>query len=226
MNHSPTQDSATCRRCGTCCEQGGPALHTEDRGLVESGGLGLGDLITIRSGEPAFDQRQGRVVPAAAEFLKLAGTRGGWSCKFYEKARGCGIYGQRPLECRLLFCRDTGPLEAVMGQDLLVRRDLLAGDDPVLRWLEKLESEVAYPEVMAHLAGLARPESSVSSLASLTGLVRADLALREAFLRSFPERGEEELFLLGRPLFLVIAPYGCRLVEGPEGLGLQYLGSG
>lgn len=201
-------------------------MHTEDRGLVESGGLGLGDLVTIRSGEPAYDQRQGRVVPAAAEFLKLAGTRGGWSCKFYEKARGCGIYGQRPLECRLLFCRDTAPLEAVMGQDLLARRDLLAGDDPVLAWLARGEREVAYPVVMAHLAGLARPESFVSSLASLTGLVRADLALREAFLRSFPERGNEELFLLGRPLFLVIAPYGCRLVEGPEGLGLQYLGPG
>lgn len=226
MTLMPPQDSATCRRCGTCCEQGGPALHREDRELVAAGALRLRDLIAIRAGEPVYDQRRGRVEPAAAEFLKLAGARGGWSCTFYEPARGCGIYGQRPLECRLLFCRDTGPLEAVMGRDLLGRRDLLVYDDPVLEWLLRLERAVDFAEVGALLAGLRQPGEGAEALARLTGLVRADLALREAFLRSFPEREAEELFLLGRPLFLVIAPYGCRLVQGPGGVGLQYPGLG
>lgn len=218
-------DSRVCRRCGTCCEQGGPALHTEDRGLLDSGALKRRDLVAIRAGEPVHDQRRGRVAPAAGEFLKLAGARGGWSCKFYAPARGCGIYGQRPLECRLLFCRDTTPLEAVMGRDLLTRRDLLAGDQPGLAWLARLEREVPCSEVNQLLSGLARSAATGrSSLARLSALVRADLALREGFLRSCPERGEEELFLLGRPLFLVLAPYGCRLVQGVGGVSLQYQG--
>lgn len=222
MDHHTTEEMPTCRRCGTCCEQGGPALHGEDRQLIESGALTLRDLVTIRSGEPAYDQRQSRVAPAEQEFLKLTGARGSWRCKFYDKVRGCGIYGQRPLECRLLFCHDTGPLEAVMGKELLNRRDLLAGDDPALEWLEKLEQEVGYREVAELLAGLNLPGSADASLARLTTLVRADLFLRESFLHSFPERGDAELFLLGRPLFLAIAPYGCRLVEGAAGVGLQY----
>jgi len=226
MDVIPTHDIPACQRCGTCCEQGGPALHGEDRQLVESGALRRRDLVAIRKGEPAYDQRQGRVVPAGQEFLKLAGSPGSWRCKFYDKPGGCGIYGQRPLECRLLFCRDTAPLEAVMGRDLLRRRDLLAADDQALEWLEKLELAVGYPEVMELLAGLDLHRTAAASLARLTSLVRADLALRESFLRCGPERGDDELFLLGRPLFLAIAPYGCRLLEGPDGVGLQYTGPG
>jgi Fe-S-cluster containining protein len=222
MDPKLTIDTTACRRCGTCCEQGGPALHHEDRPLLESGALRRRDLVAIRSGEPAYDQRQGRVVPASQEFLKLAGARGSWRCKFYDKPGGCGIYGQRPLECRLLFCRDTTPLEAVMGRELLSRRDLLAAADPALEWLAKLEQAVGYPEVMELLAGLDRQSSTEASLAALTSLVRADLSLRESFLRSFTERGDEEMFLLGRPLFLAIAPFGCRLVEGAGGTEMQY----
>lgn len=221
MNPPSIQDPPICRRCGTCCEQGGPALHHEDRELLASGALRWRDLVTIRAGEPAYDPRQGRVVPAAREFLKLAGAPGSWCCKFYDPTRGCGIYGQRPLECRLLFCADPAPVMAVMGQGLLGRRDLLAGDDPLLAWLERGEGEVAYPEVLALLAELGQSGENGAGLGRLTALVRADLALREAFLSSCPERGEEELFLLGRPLFLAIAPYGWRLLEGPEGVSLQ-----
>jgi len=221
MNQLNSGDPSACRRCGACCEQGGPALHGEDRDLVASGALGPRDLVTIRSGEPAYDQRRRQVLPAGQEFVKLAGGAGSWSCKFYEPGQGCGIYGRRPLECRLLLCRDTGPLEAVMGRDLLGRRDLLADDDAILPWLERLESEVGYGEVAELLAGYDPRFFSGTSLARLTGLVRADLAIRAEFLRSFSGRGDEELFLLGRPLFLVVAPYGFRLVEGVGGVVLQ-----
>lgn len=213
---------ATCRRCGTCCEQGGPALHLEDLSLLDAGGLALADLVTVRAGEPAHDQRLGRVTPAPREFLKLAGSRGGWCCRFFlRESRGCGIYRQRPLECRLLFCRDTGPLEEVMGRDLLSRRRLLAGDDPVLALLDRQEQELAYAEVLSLLPDLARPGAAEAALARLTELVRADLALRQHFLRHFPAREQQELFLLGRPLFLVLAPYGLRLSEGRAGVSLH-----
>ncbi len=217
-----TQDPTTCRRCGTCCEQGGPALHGEDLALVTSGAIARRDLVTIRLGEPAYDQRQGRVLPSEREFIKLGGSPGSWSCRFYENLRGCGIYGERPLECRRLFCRDTGPLEAVMGRDLLSRRELLAGNDQVWPWLERLEREVAYLEIKELLAGLDLHNPTDDNMARLTGLVRADLAIRAAFLQSFPARESEELFLLGRPLFLVIVPYGFRVVEATDGVGLHF----
>ena len=44
-----------CRRCGTCCEKGGPALHGEDRPLVDRGQVPARCLFTIRAGEPVRD---------------------------------------------------------------------------------------------------------------------------------------------------------------------------
>lgn len=220
MNQFSSADPVTCRRCGACCRQGGPALHGEDRALIDSGALARRDLVAIRAGEPAFDQRQGRVAPAAREFLKLAGARGSWSCTFYHSDRGCGIYAHRPLECRLLLCRDTGPLEAVMGRDLLSRRELLAADDQVLLWLARLEREIDYGQVRALLSDPALSAGVVP--ADLTRLVRADLVIRAGFLASFPARASEELFLLGRPLFLALAPYGFRVSEGPAGVELHF----
>lgn len=44
-----------CRRCGTCCEKGGPALHTDDRMLIENGHIPARYLFTIREGEPVVD---------------------------------------------------------------------------------------------------------------------------------------------------------------------------
>lgn len=195
-------------------------MHGEDQELVATGALGWRDLVTIRPGEPTYDQLRGMVLPAAQEFIKLAGGRATWSCKFYEKSIGCGIYGRRPLECRLLLCRDTGPLEAVMGRDLLGRRDFLASAEPVLPLLERLEHEVGYAEIGALLPGPLNRSAADVNLARLTGLVRTDLAIRAEFLRNFAHRSAEELFLLGRPLFLVIAPYGFRVVEGPDGVEL------
>ncbi len=222
MDDSRDQTTETCRRCGACCEQGGPALHLEDRELIGEGGLVLADLVTVRFGEPAHDPRQGEVVPTAHEFLKMSGVAGSWCCRFFDRQQmGCAIYRHRPLECRLLFCRATGPLEAIMGRNLLTRRDLLDFDDPLIPLLVRQEREIPYEAVMKLLAG-PEPAGEGSVLARLTDLVRADLALRELFLRDFPARERQELFLLGRPLFLVLAPYGFRISQGRAGVSLHF----
>jgi len=206
------EENTSCRRCGTCCEKGGPALHGEDRRLVADGVLALRDLVAIRIGEPALDQAVGGVAPAGREFLKLRGGAGSWCCLFYDREqRGCGIYRHRPLECRLLSCRNTTPLEQVMWRDLLQRRDLLEPDDPVLQLLNGQDREIVYAEVQELLGRLNDPRAAVAAHTRLAELSRRDLALRQVFLRHFPQREAEELFLFGRPLFLVLSPYGLRL---------------
>ena len=44
-----------CIRCGTCCTESSPTLHTQDVGLVTGGHLKLRDLYTIRRGELVWD---------------------------------------------------------------------------------------------------------------------------------------------------------------------------
>lgn len=216
-----TSDLNECQRCGTCCRQGGPALHAEDRALLENGVLMPLQLVTVRAGEPVHDPVQDAVLPAASEFIKIGGQGVSWSCLFLEDgSNSCRIYRQRPLECRLLFCGNTTALEEVIGKDLLTRRDLLTVDDSVLVLVDRLEEECSYPEANEILAGA----DLAGQLKQLTDLVRRDLAIRQAFLNHFSDREKEELFLFGRPLFLVLAPHGFRLVENNGEFGLEIVG--
>lgn len=209
-----------CLRCGTCCRQGGPALHGEDLQLVKKGVLSFTQLVTIRCDEPAHNPLQNEVLPSSSEFIKIKGQGNSWSCLFFDQVNnGCLIYRTRPLECRLLFCRDTEPLAAIMGRDLLDRQKLLPENDPVLPLIDRLEEECSYRLVNTLLTEDANGRDDIKE--RLIDLVRKDLAVRDDFLRNFPNRQEEELFLFGRPLFLVLGPYGFRLVEKEGEVSLE-----
>ncbi len=68
----PSQSSKkikqACDRCGTCCRQGGPALHIQDRHLVAPGFLGFDVLVTIRRGELARYPLSDRPEPGPFRF--------------------------------------------------------------------------------------------------------------------------------------------------------------
>lgn len=211
---------AECRRCGTCCRQGGPALHGEDRTLIDEGVLPVHQLVAVRYHEPSLDPLRDEILPSRSEFLKIRGQAASWTCTYFnDDETGCSIYRTRPLECRLLFCRETVPLEEVLGKDLLTRRELLAADDPVLALMQQLDDDCSYELVNDLLIG---PKSkTVEVVEKLSSLVRLDLAVRDNFLNIFSARQAEELFLFGRPLFMVLLPYGFQLMEGPGGVSLR-----
>ena len=134
-----------CRRCGTCCQKGGPGLHLEDRSLVESGRIPAGCLFTIRRGELARDNVKETLVPLTEEIIKIKGHAGSWACLFYDSNnRGCGIYTHRPLECRALNCRDTRRIEQVYQTTRMTRRDLLSGVDGPWDLIEDHEQRCSY----------------------------------------------------------------------------------
>jgi Fe-S-cluster containining protein len=211
-----------CSRCGTCCKQGGPALHTEDIQLIDNGILSFSQLITIRQNEPAHDPIQDKVLPSNSEFIKIRGKGNSWNCLFFDQANsGCLIYKSRALECRLLFCQDTGPLEKIMGNDLIHRQHLLPENDPVLPLIAQQELECPYQLINNLLASTDNyPNKTIDQL---NDLVRNDLRIRDTFLRNFPERKQDELFIFGRPLFMLITPYGFRLVENENGVILEQI---
>lgn len=196
----------TCTRCGDCCAGGGPALHAEDRPLVGTV-LAFSDLVTLRAGEPAHDQPSGLVLPLGSEIVKVAGSdvaRGKWSCRFYqvsgvgETKGGCSIYENRPLECRLLDCRDTSALEGVYGAGRLARLDLLPMDSVPATLLR--EHEAACPAGRAVELARTPGKEAAGALAEI-------LAYDRAFRAALCERGMGEgelLFLLGRPLEIMV----------------------
>lgn len=215
---------AECLRCGTCCRQGGPALHSDDLQLVKKGVLPFAQLVTIRLGEPAHNPLQDEVLPSSSEFIKIKGQGNSWSCSFFDQVNnGCLIYRTRPLECRILFCRATGPLAEIIGRDLLDRRSLLPASDPLLPLIDRHEVECSYRQVNNLLTEADNGRDDIKE--RLSDLVRKDLTMRDDFLQNCPSRREEELFLFGRPIFLVLAPYGFRLVEKVGMISLEQTNS-
>ena len=111
-------NTPVCRRCGRCCELGGPGLLRDDAPLLSSGALKPEMLVCLRRGQWARqDGMGGGLAQLENEMIKLAGTGKAphpWQCLAYAPGTGCTIYERRPVQCGVLFCEDTRPLEALL----------------------------------------------------------------------------------------------------------------
>ncbi len=197
-----------CKRCGTCCLGGGPALHREDLELLGApGGIDLCHLVTLRTGEPVHDQPTGKIVPLLEEMLKIKGGGGSWACIFYNRdEKACAIYKGRPLECRVLNCRDTSELERIYTKDRIGRKDLLEKNHPLWELIKAHEQKCPASE----LAGL--HEKSVRGDAPardrLTSMIRYDEELRKAVLKRTGLDPSLLDFLFGRPVGIILKGFG------------------
>lgn len=214
-----------CKRCGTCCREGGPALHREDQALVKSGQIPLKDLYTIRRGELARDNVKGTLQPVASELIKIKGQGRSWTCRYYhEKSKGCTSYNDRPLECRVLNCRDTAAIEAIYNQQRLTRKDLLEEIPHLWGLVEEHEKKCGY-RVLAELADRLKAGPDQAAADSLSEMVGYDGHLRALIT----EKGKPEPalldFLFGRPLTDTLPGFGLqahqkggKLILTPTGL--------
>lgn len=188
----------TCRRCAACCRAAGPALHEQDLDLVGTA-FTLADLMTLRAGEPAFDQPAKAVRPLAAEIVKLAGLNpeaGRWDCVFLTE-QGCGIYASRPLECRLLDCRDTSALENAYASGRLTRLDILPPESALAEIVRLHEERCPMAEALTLAREHRMAHARLDEMLAFDRSLRATLTERDfspPLLR----------FLLGRPLDAVL----------------------
>lgn len=210
-----------CDRCGSCCNQGGPALHSQDLALLQSGALRREQLITVRKGELAYQPLAESAEPVAHEFLKVQGQGGSWCCMFYDSDAGaCTIYQQRPVACGLLDCTAPEPLLAITGKGLLTRFDCIGDADPLLALVRQHEKECPCPNMTRVTSGLRSATGRLQLLAELMDLVNHDLSLRGQAGSVRNLSVADELFYFGRPLFQLLLPLGVRIEESPSGLHL------
>jgi len=214
-----------CKRCGICCQKGGPALHGQDLDLLRDGRLPMENLISIRRGELAHNPLSGAIEPVVAELVKIRGTGQDWSCCYYEpSSKGCTIYGKRPLACGVLKCWQPEGILALVGQDLLSRLDILEEQDPLRPLVLEHERLCPCPDMGEVQKNLA--EQKDSALPSLELLVNKDLAFRDRVVKEFNLLLAHELFLFGRPLFQLLQPFGVLVSESRQGLKLAMSRSG
>lgn len=193
-----------CSTCGTCCRKGGPALHLEDRPLVEQGFIHTRHLYTIRRGEPARDSVRDRLIRVDSDIIKIKGGSGNWACCFLDgDSNRCRIYEHRPLECRELECWNTSRLEQVYDRGRLSRRDLLAGIDGLWELIEDHERLCGYERIRGWLEGPSG-RGAETSRHQLAEIMNYDAEVRRLMIsRGGLEPGMLD-FLLGRPVEQVV----------------------
>jgi len=203
----------SCSRCGTCCRKGGPALHREDRHLVEQGLIHTRHLYTIRRGEWVHDPITGVLVQASGDIIKIKGGSGTWACRFFDEGpHTCRIYANRPLECRTLTCWNTAGIERVYTIGRLSRADLISG----IAGLWELVDEHQQRCDVERISRLRMPSDGSQAgrrAGELAEMIRYDTELRNLVVaRAGLEAGMTD-FLFGRPLQQVLR--AMEPVEGP-----------
>jgi uncharacterized protein len=78
-----------CTRCGRCCVGHGTVRVTDAEIEALAAHLGLAEA----------EFRVGYTRPLRGGEVSLRERRDG-ACVFYEPGRGCGVYGERPRQCR------------------------------------------------------------------------------------------------------------------------------
>ncbi|MBW2468979.1 MAG: YkgJ family cysteine cluster protein [Deltaproteobacteria bacterium] len=205
-----TPDS-TCRRCGTCCQKGGPSFHLADRALIESGEIPSKYLYTIREGEMAYDNVRQCLEPVDSDIIKIKGKGNSWTCLFFDEAQAaCTIYENRPIECRALKCWDTAELEAMYAQKRLKREDLLAGIEGLWDLIKDHQQRCNYAKVLALLKGL-DSDNRGSARRKLAELIQFDNEIRKLVVSRAGLDADILDFLFGRPLNQTLKNFGLRV---------------
>lgn len=210
MQENTSSGSPVCRRCGRCCESGGPALHLADLALVEAGVIQRRDLVTLRSGEVVHENVAGGLATLTSEMVKLAGRGSGFSCRFHDiSTKACGIHDSRPVECRALFCEDTAAIEGLYREDRATRADMIAPGGGLWELVEFHDR--TWPAAMAVSLARKAARGDVAARESLAGLASAESAFREAFRQRAGLADEELDYYFGRSLKRICAPFGNRV---------------
>lgn len=198
-----------CKRCGACCKNGGPALHTEDLPLFKNR-LQIENCITIREAEPVFNPLSQTVEPAQSELIKIAGIANSWQCCFFnEDQNKCGIYNNRPVECVLLKCWDTDALTQIIFTETLTRVDILT-DEQLLKLIKKHDRHCSY----RNFEELAKK----ANYFELNQMISQDIAIRQEAVSYHRLSLAKELFYFGRPLFKSAEFYNVVLRETRQGI--------
>lgn len=199
-----------CRRCGICCQKGGPALHLEDLPLVRDGVLARAGLFTIRAGETVCDGVAGGLAELETEIVKIAPAGQGFACRFHApEAQACRIHGTRPAECRALNCEDTREIEALYAVGRLTRAGLIGASGGL--WELVVFHDASFPAGAAMDLARRAAAGSREALFELRGLAQAEDAFRSAFLERMGLAPAELDFYFGRSLRRICAPHGVKL---------------
>ncbi len=204
---------SACKRCGTCCQKGGPSFHQADKALIDSGVIPSKCLYTIRKGEMAYDNVRQCLEPVSSDIIKIKGQGNSWTCMFFDEAQAaCTIYEDRPVECRALKCWDTAELEALYAKKRLKREDLLADIEGLWDLIKDHQQRCNYDTIIALVKAIKGSETD-NARQKLTELIQFDNEIRKLVVSRGGLDADMLGFLFGRPLSRTLKHFGIRVEE-------------
>ena len=191
--------------------------------MVEAGELALRDIITIRQGEPAFNNVAGTVQAAETDILKIRSIDGKnpACCFFIEASCECSIYHHRPYECRVLQCWNPDPLMAIYQRDRLTRAHLLAKVEGLPELVQDHQARCDYGTISTLAHTIRREGDESSAQQQLLEMIRFDQSLREVTMERSGHDERMMEFLFGRPLAETIRMFRLRLARKDQGVILE-----
>ena len=196
----------SCIRCGTCCEKGGPTLHSEDRIFLQKGVLRPIHLFTLRAGELVYHPLKEKLIELSDEMIKIKGKDGTSVCTFYDADhQACAIYETRPLECRALKCWNTAEVEGLFMQDLLSRLDLCPKGSAIADMISAYERSFPPSRVYGLLSEAGLQEGIQQTEPEIEQMVSTDEAFRQKVVETLGLKEDELEFFFGRPVKVLVA---------------------
>ena len=221
INNSP--HGLACRRCGTCCLSGPPALHGADMELYSTAQVTKGHLVTFRRGEWVHDNVQDKVLCLDQEMIRIGSLPGSRTCIFYDHGqRACKIYDNRPLECRTFACWDPGGLRQIYAQDRIQRLDLIPARSALGQIIAEHEGMCSWPQALQLLGPVKKNPDGVQA-EELNRILKADHEVRRG-LRERAGATEAELnFILGRDMAAVLPLLGLGVIADKTGYRFEII---
>jgi len=183
----------SCKRCGTCCQKGGPTLHIQDINSIYNIPLKPKNLLTLRKGELIWHPVKQQLIPLEHEIIKIKGKKDSWTCSFYNhEKRACTCYEYRPIECRVLKCWDTRDIEKLFLKNTLHRSILLENTPNLLELVYKYENTFN----LEHFLYLIQNDYKNQ----IVEIIELDNRFRNTIIKKTSINKEELDFYFGRPL--------------------------
>ena len=206
-----------CVRCGECCLHGSPSLHLEDAELVIQGILSPQDLYTLRKGERAKLNAEGKLVMLQKEAIKIREKPENGQCIFYlETERECAIYQNRPLQCKLQACWDPESLKELLHKEKLSRRYLLKDDEAKLKLIDVHDERCGAEELDTAFSTIDQGGDE-TALDRILEILRYDTTFRAVLTEKGGFRVEELDFFFGRSILEIVRAYGMRVDRHEDG---------
>lgn len=204
--------------------------------------------MTVRAGEPVHDNVAGQVRVTDVEMIRIRGAGAGWACVFYDEAAGgCGIYADRPRQCRLLKCWDDHDIRQDYDRNRLSRADLFSTHEGLWGLIREHESACPHGDALAAAlkireilkirdrrrpgapGGVSDKEDEASASDALSRL-RKYVYLDNEIRRRCAESGRVPTgwadLAFGRPLVITLKPLGLDIREEGDRFVLRPLAGG